>query len=400
MTTASTSQAAQAAQTPKHPAPPAKVARASNGKGTAHPTNGAIPQLVVESAGGIDARRTIIDSLAAIARSRGPSGREERILELCDGVARDLNAIESDLSALGPRETPMHDSARHLLRNGGKRLRPLCVALAARIGSGITDAARDLAVAAELVHNAALLHDDVVDVGDQRRGAPASRVIYGNAASVYAGDWLLVEAMMRIRRAGFPDLLDRALAVLAEMLEAEALQLERRGRIDASLDDYLHVIDGKTASLFRWALLAGGRAGGLSDVECDALQRFGGKLGIAFQVIDDVLDVDGTPAELGKELFADLREGKLTYPLMVALSRRDDLRADLAGRLAGGEAALDDATARHAVEVMRQSGGIDEARSFATRLIDEASAALSELPTTPATDLLAAVAVGITARRS
>ena len=391
MTSASTSQVGSV------PTPPVNEARPTNGKGTA---SAAIPQLVVEPAHGINARRTIIDSLAAIARSRGPTGREARILELCDSVEVDLNAIETDLVGLKPLETPMHDSAQHLLRNGGKRLRPLCVALAARIGSGVTGPARDLAVAAELVHNAALLHDDVVDVGDQRRGAPAARVIYGNAASVYAGDWLLVEAMMRIRRAGFPDLLDRALTVLAEMLEAEALQLERRGRIDASLEDYLHVIDGKTASLFRWALLAGGRAGGLSEAECDALQRFGDKLGIAFQVIDDVLDVDGTAAELGKELFADLREGKLTYPLMVALSRRDDLRAELAGRLADGEAALDDATARHAVEVMRESGGIEEARAFATRLIDEASAALGELPTTPATDLLAAVAVGITARRS
>jgi octaprenyl-diphosphate synthase len=362
----------------------------------------ATPQLIVEPAHGINARRTIIDSLAAIARSRGPSGREERIVELCDAVEGDLNGIETDLTGLNLTETPMHDSAQHLLRNGGKRLRPLCVALAARIGTRSSDpaAVRDLAVAAELVHNAALLHDDVVDVGDQRRGAPAARVIYGNAASVYAGDWLLVEAMMRIRRSGFDGLLDQALAVLAEMLEAEALQLERRGRIDASLEDYLHVIDGKTASLFRWALLAGGRAGGLSDSECDALQRFGSKLGIAFQVIDDVLDVDGSAAEIGKELFADLREGKLTYPLMVALSRREDLRADLAGRLADGAAALDDATARHAVQVMRESGGIDEARAFATRLIAEASAALNELPTTPATDLLAAVAVGVTARRS
>lgn len=372
-----------------------------NGNGL-HNVSIATPELVVGPAHGIDARRAIIDSLAAIARSRGPSGREERIIELCDAVEGDLNGIEADLAALKPHATPMHDSAQHLLRNGGKRLRPLCVALAARIGTGerASESVRDLAVAAELVHNAALLHDDVVDVGEQRRGAPAARVIYGNAASVYAGDWLLVEAMMRIRRSGFDGLLDQALSVLSEMLEAEALQLERRGRIDASLDDYLHVIDGKTASLFRWALLAGGRAGGLSDAECDALQRFGGKLGIAFQVIDDVLDVDGSAAELGKELFADLREGKLTYPLMVALSRREDLRADLAGRLADGEAALDDATARHAVEVMRESGGIDEARSFATRLIAEASAALGELPTNPATDLLAAVAVGVTARRS
>ncbi|MFO0001365.1 MAG: polyprenyl synthetase family protein, partial [bacterium] len=115
----------------------------------------------------------------------------------------------------------------------------MCVALASRVGTGFSQTARDLAVAAELVHNATLLHDDVVDLGDRRRGAPAARVLYGNAASIYAGDWLLVEALMRVRRAGMPDLLDKALGVLAEMLAAEALQLARRGRVDTTLDDYM-----------------------------------------------------------------------------------------------------------------------------------------------------------------
>ena len=150
---------------------------------------------------GLEVRGPVLGTLEEVARAKAPAGVDARIAELralCEG---DLAGIEADLDAIEGGPTPMQQSARHLLMLGGKRLRPMCVALAARAGGGFTPAARDLAVAAELVHNATLLHDDVVDLGDRRRGAPASRVIYGNAASIFAGDWLLVEALMRVRRA-------------------------------------------------------------------------------------------------------------------------------------------------------------------------------------------------------
>src|SRR5262249_22155884 len=148
---------------------------------------------------------------------------------------------------------------------------PLCVALAARAGNGFGAAARQLAVAVELVHTATLLHDDVVDVGDTRRGAPAARVVYGNAASIFAGDWLLVEALRRVRAAAVPDALDRLLDIIEEMIMAESTQLDRRGVMVADRAAYFRVVEGKTASLFRWALWAGGRAGGLDERACRAL---------------------------------------------------------------------------------------------------------------------------------
>src|SRR5439155_11378446 len=123
----------------------------------------------------------------------------------------------------------------------GKHLRPLCVALASRLGAGFTAPARSLAVAVELVHSATLLHDDVVDVADRRRGEPSARIVYGNAASIFAGDWLLVAALRRIAATGIDGLLERMLAVIDDMIAAESLQLERRGRLAGDRDDYFRI---------------------------------------------------------------------------------------------------------------------------------------------------------------
>src|SRR5262249_50298820 len=150
--------------------------------------------------------------------------------DLADLVNDDMAELEESLSAIHLSPNLAHRAAGHLLDLGGKRLRPVCVALSARVGSGFGRAARDLAVAVELVHHATLLHDDVVDLGDLRRGSPAARVVYGNAASIFAGDWLLVEALRRVRAAGVDETLDSLLDTIDEMVCAEALQLEYRGR--------------------------------------------------------------------------------------------------------------------------------------------------------------------------
>ncbi|NUP04614.1 MAG: polyprenyl synthetase family protein [Polyangiaceae bacterium] len=325
---------------------------------------------------------------------------ETRLAEIRSFLSDDLSAVERDLDGIQLGSTPMHESARHLLTLGGKRIRPMCVALASRIGGGFCQAARELAVASELVHNATLLHDDVVDMGDRRRGAPTSRILYGNAASIFAGDWLLVDALMRVRRAGMSDVLDRALGVLAEMLEAEALQLERRGRADVTLDQYMQVVRGKTASLFRWAMFAGGRAGELDEASCARLERFGEAMGVAFQVVDDALDAEGETDVIGKEALVDLREGKVTYPLMVALERDAELRSLLAEHLQSGAATLDDATAARAAQSIRASGGATEARALAQRLVDGAIEEISNLPDKPATHVLVAVAHAVVNRRN
>ncbi|MCS6898160.1 MAG: polyprenyl synthetase family protein [Myxococcales bacterium] len=329
--------------------------------------------------------------LESSARGGGAAVVADRLVAMRAFLGDDLRQVEEELGVLEGKATPLHRSARHLLDLGGKRLRPICVALASRVGRGFVPAAREIAVAVELIHSATLLHDDVVDVGDLRRGAPTARVLYGNAASIFAGDWLLVDALQRIQRVGIPGLLDRVLGVLKEMLDAEALQLENRGKLRVPQADYFRVIEGKTASLFRWGMFAGGRAGEASPGQCEALACFGQSLGVAFQVIDDVLDVAGDEATVGKTMFADLREGKVTFPLLVALDRdaglEEMLREVLGGEETGGEVDI-------ALRI-RASGAVEESLALAARLSSEALGHLVALPPGPVRDALEGVALAM-----
>ncbi len=317
--------------------------------------------------------------LENLTRAKDLDALSTRLGELRRWALSDLHDVERELSAIERRDTPMHGAARHLVSLGGKRLRPLCVALAARAGHGFTPAAKDLAVAAELVHSATLLHDDVVDLGERRRGAPTSRVLFGNIASVYAGDWLLIEALGRIRRAGFDGLLDEALGVLQTMLQAEALQLASRGSVP-DLSRYFAVVEGKTASLFRWSLLAGATAGGLEPTVCASLSRFGQSLGVAFQLIDDVLDVAGEAALTGKPLFADLREGKVTHPVLVAVERDPAFARWVTDALSHEHRELDSASAARVSAALIHTGALDATRSLASQRVDEALSCLTVLP--------------------
>jgi octaprenyl-diphosphate synthase len=341
----------------------------------------------------------VLEALQGVSRREGNAALEERLADLRAFMQDDMAHVERALADLDLRETPMHRSAFHLLDAAGKRLRPMCVALAARIGDGFGPAAREYAVAVELVHNATLLHDDVVDLGDVRRGTPTSRMLYGNAASIFAGDFLLVEALLRVRRSGDLAVLDRALAVLGEMLEAESLQLARRGRVDGTVHDYLRVARGKTASLFRWAMFAGARAGGLPVAACSALERYGEDLGVAFQVIDDVLDAAGDERSTGKTVLSDLREGKATYPLLLAMDRDRDVRDAVreAGSTAGVE--LDAAVAARVARGLVSTGALEDARAYARMLAHRAAAALGEIGRDgPAVQALAGIAAALPER--
>lgn len=340
--------------------------------------------------------------LAAVAGQRGLRDLAARLTDLDRWIAGDLRELETEMSTVPRGVRAVQAAAHHLLDLGGKRLRPMCVALAARVGAGFTPAARQLAVAVELVHSATLLHDDVVDIADTRRGKPAARTIYGNAASVFAGDWLLVEALRRIRHAGGGELLDEMLAIIEEMILAESLQLERRGQLHGDVADYFRVAEGKTAALFRWAMRAGGRAGGVSPAELEALTRFGAELGVGFQIVDDCLDFAGDAAITGKALYTDLREGKLTYPLLLALEREARLPALVAEAIAASEDDGDgDAqVARHRAisELVVGSGAVADARRTASERIEAGVTALAPLAEGPARQALVTVALATEGR--
>ena len=341
----------------------------------------------------------MLERLAGVSAARGPEGLAERLRRLGELTREDLTAITGLIADLPRQKGLVGRSAAHLLDLDGKRLRPLCVALAARTGSGFGAAAREFAVAVELVHSATLLHDDVVDVGDQRRGAPTARSIYGNAASIFAGDWLLVEALRRVRLAGIAGTLDRLLDVIEEMIFAESLQLEARGRLSTERATYFRVVEGKTAALFRWAMFAGGRAGGLCDEECAALEQYGLHLGVAFQAVDDLLDLTGSAAVLGKCLFGDLREGKMTYPLIVALERDPGLLAILEEVIAlpEGEAPPERMVTR-VLGSLARTGAVEDCRSLSRRRAAQAVECLMRLPQSAARTALETVAEATVSR--
>jgi octaprenyl-diphosphate synthase len=320
-----------------------------------------------------------------------------RLTDVRDLVSRELADVEQIIARhIAAGVTPATESARHLSEAGGKRVRPMALLLAHACWSPLDEKARGLAAAAELVHMATLLHDDVIDDGDQRRGRPTSRRVWGNAVSVLAGDLLLVEAL-RLGSSAAPVTWQELVATLGRLVEGEVIQL--RGRLAVSLEEstYFDIVRGKTASLFEWALRAGAREGGAPPAAVEALGAFGGHLGIAFQLVDDVLDYDGDPQATGKSMLADLAEGKVTLPLLRAAAAGDpDVFAKLVADVRAG-----DAGAAHVLSTrVRASGACERVRDLAREETSKALACLEIVPECRAKEILADVARGLTARVS
>src|SRR5205807_7813112 len=246
-----------------------------------------------------------------------------------EGIPR-LERLLLAAARRAPRE--LAGAAGDLLRAGGKRVRPLLLLLSARAAvPGLRARGRvPLALVAELVHSATLLHDDVIDDGLTRRGLPAPRVAYGNAVSVLSGDWLLAASLDLALRSRVPLAMPALVRTLRTLVEGEARQLALRGRTDFSAEDALFVAAKKTGSLFAFCGEAGALAAGAPPEVCSALREFGQRAGCAFQITDDLLDFESDSGTLGKAVLADVVEGKPSLPLAIALKRLPPLRSELA----------------------------------------------------------------------
>ncbi len=316
-----------------------------------------------------------------------------RIVDAHAIVGADMAWVEVELArAAGDGASPGTLAGGHLLDAGGKRVRPLAVLLSAACFGDITPSARVLAVVAELLHAATLLHDDVIDDADERRGRPASRRLWGNAVSVLGGDLLLTHALERTIEAA-PALVPSLVGTLRRLVDGEIVQLRGRTRIDLSEATYFAVVRDKTASLFSWAARAGAHAGGAPAEGRDALGDYGTHLGVAFQLVDDALDYAGDRAETGKALFGDLREGKVTLPLVRAIAAHPALAPDVE-RTRGG----DDVAARRLLAAVLESGACAEVRALARHETQRALEALSLVPACAARDLLSCVANELASR--
>jgi octaprenyl-diphosphate synthase len=295
--------------------------------------------------------------LAVIVPFESAQATIDRLTEL---VQSDMERVNTTiLSRTGSQVTMIPEVANHLIDSGGKRLRPMLTIAMARLAGYRGDGHVKLAASVEFMHTATLLHDDVVDESDMRRGRLAARMLWGNEASVLVGDFLLGQAfkmMVEVGSLRSLEILSTAAAVIAE---GEVMQLSAAKNTATTEDEYLAVIRAKTAELFAAACEVGPGIAGRPRAEQAACRSFGMNLGIAFQLVDDALDYGGKAARLGKNVGDDFREGKITLPVVLSFRRGSQTERDFWTRtLERGEVADNDL--EHAVALMTRHRAIED----------------------------------------
>ncbi len=325
--------------------------------------------------------------------TKGSNVKKSPMDTLTELVAQDLQAVETllkDRSTSAVATIP--DMSGYLISAGGKRLRPL-ITLAAAYAAGGKGAAplHCLATAVEFIHTATLLHDDVVDESDLRRGKKAAKMVWGNSASILVGDFLFARAftlMVETRSIRILDILSNAACVIAE---GEVKQLAAIGRADLPIPEYMEIVEAKTAALFEAAARAGALTVTAEGDESDGLAEYGRRLGRAFQLVDDALDYDGTTSVIGKSVGDDFREGKLTLPVLLARQSGDatarafwDRAMDVSQQT---EADLD-----IAIDYIRKADSVKATLDAARDEIAAAKSALNVLPASPYVDALLDIA--------
>jgi octaprenyl-diphosphate synthase len=328
----------------------------------------------------------------------GNLGRSLTALEIFDLVRDDLNRVEREigLESVASVEAVTY-IGQYLQSGGGKRLRPILVLLCGKLFSENNPGLVRMAAVVEMIHTATLVHDDVIDMAKTRRGRPSINVVWGNHTSVLAGDWLYMQAFQVALRERNFGVLDVLIELTQRMVEGELLQLERIGKIGVTEADYMELIDRKTASLFSACARLGAMSAGAGDAAEARLGEYAWNLGIAFQLIDDVLDFTSREKILGKPVGNDLREGKVTLPLIYALeSAEAEERRLVETVLADGN--YDQVPFAKILAILRRYSGIERAQERAGMFTEKARAIISEFPDSAYQRGLAAVTDLITDR--
>jgi len=285
----------------------------------------------------------------------------------------------------------------HLVEAGGKRLRPMLTLAAARLCGYDGLYHVHLAATVEFIHTATLLHDDVVDESAQRRGRPTANLLWDNKSSVLVGDYLFARSFQLMTETDNM----RVLAILsnasATIAEGEVLQLTAAQNLATDEGIYLQVVRGKTAALFSAATQVGGVIASAPDAQVQALFNYGDALGIAFQIVDDLLDYQGDPSATGKNIGDDFRERKLTLPVIKAIAKSDaEERAFWARTIEKGR--QEEGDLDHALSLLHKHGTLDETKAEALAWAEKAKTALDTLPDHDLTRMLRDMADYVVAR--
>ena len=285
--------------------------------------------------------------------------RETPVDRLKALVETDLTAVNEEILHRMRSEVELiPELADYLISSGGKRLRPMLTLAAAKLCEFEGSSHIALAAAVEFIHTATLLHDDVVDGSELRRGKQAANLVYGNQASVLVGDFLFSRSFQLMVTSGHLRVLDILSNAAAVIAEGEVLQLATANNTATTEDTYLAVIQAKTAALFAAATQVGAVVAARPDDEEEALESYGRNLGIAFQLVDDALDYSGNQAKLGKSVGDDFREGKITLPVVLAFRRGSTEERDFWKRTME-KVDQSDTDLEHAMELLEKHGTVD-----------------------------------------
>lgn len=301
-----------------------------------------------------------------------------KLLDLYAKLQEDMSYIERKLGeSVRTEDAELNEAASHLLKAGGKRLRPVFVLLSGRFGTYDLERLSDVAVSLELIHMATLVHDDVIDDAATRRGQPTVKAKWDERIAMYTGDYILGRALTvasRLEDADIHRILSKA---MVQMVIGEMEQVRLFYALDQSIRDYLLRIRRKTALLIATSCRLGAMASGAPNRVAQLLYSFGYNAGMAFQIRDDILDIKGTEKQLGKPPGSDMKQGNITLPVLYAL-RDERVRAAVEAVTDGSEP--DPKLLKQAIGLVKASAGMKEADALSHRYIDKAIAALESLP--------------------
>jgi geranylgeranyl pyrophosphate synthase len=324
------------------------------------------------------------------------------ILQTLRGIETPMQKVESRIESFitGPVKL-VADLASHTLGAGGKRLRPALALLSAQLCGDDSQNPNHrtvmCAAIAELMHTAALIHDDVVDGAATRRGKPAANLVWGNETSVLVGDYLLAQVFVAIARPEYSDLTPVIAQASSQLCAGELLETQTRGYLQMEERQYFDIIALKTAALTECACRLGAMAVGVTDERMERLTRFGREVGMAFQIVDDVFDVAATESRIGKPVGNDIREGDITLPMLRAMQTvSENERAELQNII--GSDPIGDDEVNRALEIIRASDALEYSLGVAAQYVHSAKEQLEIFADHPAKAMLADIADYVLAR--